>query len=96
MKDRGRFLQNNTATNNHEKNSMAAILAAMLFFVDRETAPGFEGMCRLRHMSPVFNARLARFFEDRETAPGFEGMCRLRHMSPVFNARLARFFEAVP
>jgi len=32
------------------------------FFVRRETAPGFEGMCRRLHVSPVPNARLARFF----------------------------------
>ena len=78
------------------------------FFMGEETAPGFEGMRRLRHMSPVPTARLARFFNfakksrrvtladsffmGRESASGFEGMRRLRHMSPAFNARSARFF----
>jgi|GEM_PF-5976493 len=45
-----------------EKNESASVTRRLIFFMDRETASGFEGMCRLRHMSSVFNTRLARFF----------------------------------
>jgi|GEM_PF-2276737 len=63
------------------------------FFVGRETASGFEGMRRRRHVSPGARCALgALFFMGREIASGFEGMCRIRHMSPVPTARLARFF----
>jgi len=82
---------------------------ASRFFMSEETASGFEGARRRRHMSPVPNARLARFFNfakksrrvtladsffmGRESASGFEGTRRLRHMPSVPTARLARFFR---
>ena len=45
--------------------------------MSRETASGFESMCRRQHMPPVPTARLARFFINRGNCP------RLReHVSP--------------
>ena len=69
------------------KNESASVTRRLVFFMGEETAPGFEGMRRRRHMSPVPNARLARFFTRGNCSrlrENFERMCRLLHMPSVF------------
>ena len=78
------------------KNESASVTRRLVFFMTRETASGFERMCRFRHMSPVSSpvptARLARFFMTRKTASGFESTCRPSTHAPGSHRALGELF----